>query len=232
MACAWTLSPHSSNCWRTQPTTFSLWRSRELCSRRWRSGRRVWKWQRAETDPSSYQQGWSFDRETTVRLQLFKIRHADIFLKNRCLWADYFEAQGIQYAFFSAANAVALQVARREAAEAQVQKSGSDQNSDNEESDSDGDNSIHSPPKSPNTSHHTDGTDESESDADSEQSDHEDAYFSADEDTPEDNDPRAAMLSVLELEDLFLRLAPDLSSEWSCSFSCVCIIIFSLSLSV
>ena len=30
-------------------------------------------------------------------------------------WADYFDSQGIQYAFFSAANATALQQARRDA---------------------------------------------------------------------------------------------------------------------
>lgn len=111
---------------------------------------------------------------------------------------------------------MALQIARREAAEAQLQKEGSEQNSDNEESDEEDDDPIHSPPESPNMSHYTDGAlskNGSESDEDSQHSDHEDAYFSADEDTLEDNDPRTAMLSVLELEDLFLRLAPDLSSE-------------------
>ena len=38
-------------------------------------------------------------------------------------------------------------------------------------------------------------------------------YFSAEEDTPDGQDPRARVLSVLELEDLFLRTAPDLSGE-------------------
>lgn len=118
---------------------------------------------------------------------------------------------------------MALQIARREAAEGQLLKEGSGQNSDNEESDEEDDGPIHSPPESPNISHYTDGAlskNGSEFDEDSQQSDHEDAYFSADEDTLEDNDPRAAMLSVLELEDLFLRLAPDLSSEATSSYSC------------
>lgn len=36
-------------------------------------------------------------------------------------------------------------------------------------------------------------------------------YFSTEEDTPEGQDPRARVLSVLELEDLFVKMAPDLS---------------------
>lgn len=92
----------------------------------------------------------------------------------------------------------------------------SEQNSDNEEIDEEDDGPIHSPPESPNMSHYTDGAllkNGSKSDEDSQQSDYKDAYFSADEDTPEDNDPHTAILSVPELEDLSLRLAPNLSSE-------------------
>ena len=36
-------------------------------------------------------------------------------------------------------------------------------------------------------------------------------YFSAEEDTADGQDPRARVLSVLELEDLFMKCAPPLS---------------------
>jgi hypothetical protein len=41
-------------------------------------------------------------------------------LIGRCLWANYFDSQGIHYAFYSAANAITLQEARREAAEVET----------------------------------------------------------------------------------------------------------------
>ena len=52
--------------------------------------------------------------------------------------------------------------------------------------------------------------DESDDEPDSES---EEFYFSAEEDSPEGQDPRAKVLSVLELENLFERAAPDLSGE-------------------
>lgn len=79
-----------------------------------------------------------------------------MFSINRCLWANYFEAQGIQYAFFSAANAVALQIARREASEAQLQKERSMNNVENEGGEEEEGGPVHSLPESPNTPHHTD----------------------------------------------------------------------------
>jgi large subunit GTPase 1 len=44
-------------------------------------------------------------------------------------------------------------------------------------------------------------------------SDDDDMYFSAKEDTSDNQDPRARVLSVLELEDLFVKVAPELSSK-------------------
>lgn len=41
-------------------------------------------------------------------------------------------------------------------------------------------------------------------------------YFSAEEDTADGQDPRARVLSVLELEDLFLKTAPNLSGMHHC----------------
>jgi large subunit GTPase 1 len=112
------------------------------------------------------------------------------------LWADYFDQKGVQYAFFSAANAVALQEARRHAlAEAEAKEAPGDGEEDEEEhSDEDEEDSEEEP--------------ESQS-----ESDDEGLYLSEEEDTSDSQDPRARVLSVLELEDLFVRAAPDLSSE-------------------
>lgn len=45
------------------------------------------------------------------------------------------------------------------------------------------------------------------------ESDDEGLYLSGEEDSPDSHDPRARVLSVLELEDLLVKVAPDLSSE-------------------
>ncbi|KAF8213250.1 P-loop containing nucleoside triphosphate hydrolase protein [Mycena galopus ATCC 62051] len=131
---------------------------------------------------------------------LLLINKADLLTaQQRCLWADHFDKQGIQYAFFSAANAAALQQARRDALD-----SGNHQNDvdETEESDEDAD---------------EDEEDSSEeSDDESDYYEAEDFYFSAEEDSPEGQDPRAKVLSVLELENLFEKAAPDLS-EFSSS---------------
>lgn len=42
--------------------------------------------------------------------------------------------------------------------------------------------------------------------------DDDELYFSADEDG-DGQDPRAKILSVVELEEMFLKMAPDLSSK-------------------
>ncbi|KAF9456157.1 P-loop containing nucleoside triphosphate hydrolase protein [Collybia nuda] len=134
-----------------------------------------------------------------LRNSLLLINKADLLtVKQRSLWADYFDAQGICYAFFSAANAVALQIARREAAEGKLQVGMSEQSFDDEESSEDGEGSV-SLSNVLNESHER-----------YQQSD-EDTYFSAEEEITGDHDRRIKVLSVLELEELFLRLAPDIS---------------------
>lgn len=125
----------------------------------------------------------------------------------RRIWADYFDGQGIQYAFFSAANAAALQQARRDATaqaeEEQLQDEVSLSDSDGPDTPSDDvseDDFTEEPvPKSPP---------QSESDTDDEHQ-----YVHTEEDSPDGKDPRTKVLSVLELEDLFVTTAPDLSSE-------------------
>lgn len=117
----------------------------------------------------------------------------------RRLWADYFDSQGIQYAFFSAANATALQLGRKDAllsAGAQDPSSAAEDNEDPQKGDLDDDLLVESPA----------GTDPGEGTSDDE------AYFSA-EDGEELNDLRLKILSVPELEDWFLSMAPNLSGK-------------------
>ncbi|KAF7310759.1 p-loop containing nucleoside triphosphate hydrolase protein [Mycena chlorophos] len=114
------------------------------------------------------------------RRSLLLINKADLLTAaQRCRWADYFDQQGVKYAFFSAANATALQQARRDQVALQEQLDAATGSSDEEEE-----------------------SDEDEVEAsESASEDDEDLYFSGEEDTPEGQDPRARVLSVLQLED-------------------------------
>lgn len=116
--------------------------------------------------------------------------------QQRSHWADFFDERGIQYAFYSAANAVAIQQARRDFEERhndkqsrsmQEHEDAIDTNNEMDEADAD-------------------GTEDS-----SDQSSDEGGYFSAEEAPTNSQDSRVKILSVVELEDLFVKLAPDLS---------------------
>ena len=107
---------------------------------------------------------------------------------SRSQWANYFDQHHVQYAFYSAANATALQQARRESEEILETLFSSDES---EKEANDGLSAEHS------TSSIS----------------HDDLYFSAEEDG-DDLDQRAKILSVVELEELFLKMAPDLSSKY------------------
>ena len=128
-------------------------------------------------------------------------------------WADYFDQKGVTYAFFSAANATALQQARREAKESTTEESTTaslvpDDSSDDEDDDSVGEEGE------------SDGDDKgarsespaSDSETDSEYDDT--VYYSADDGGP--GDDRTKVLTVLELEDLFMRTAPKVPRESLC----------------
>lgn len=118
----------------------------------------------------------------------------------------------MQYAFFSAANAAALQEARKEAeaaaarAEEEVEAAaeaakapGAGPNSDEEESDDE-------------SSDEEDSSDEESYDSDSRR-----GTFHPLEERSETEDPRTRVLSVLELEELFVSCAPDLSGTFALS---------------
>ncbi|KAI0785077.1 P-loop containing nucleoside triphosphate hydrolase protein [Abortiporus biennis] len=150
------------------------------------------------------------------RRSLLLINKADLLTATqRRQWADYFDGQGIQYAFFSAANAAALQEARRDA-ELAAQQDAEEAASEDQEDDDD----VSSVDSASSESQHRtvpeaedSRGDHDHSDADSEEGNiaHFGVSFSAEEDTADGRDPRARVLSVLELEELFVKAAPDLS---------------------
>ncbi|KAA1471574.1 P-loop containing nucleoside triphosphate hydrolase protein [Dentipellis sp. KUC8613] len=155
------------------------------------------------------------------RRSLLLINKADLLTdKQRLAWADYFDKQGIQYAFFSAANAVALQEARREALAAETAATEEEESHpDNSSSASDTDETppVSEGPAEAGGSHAEaahEGEDDQDEDDDSVDEDGDDSEWSDEYEVKgniESTDPRAKVLSVLELEDLFISAAPPLS---------------------
>jgi len=121
----------------------------------------------------------------------------------RRIWADYFDSQGIRYAFYSATNATARQEILREASDRAAEA-----NQRNESSEEDGDADVEENMLDADMSSTT-----SSGSYDPIQTGSSDEDLDSDKDT---EDARAKVLSVLELEDLFIASAPDLSGE-SCS---------------
>lgn len=108
-------------------------------------------------------------------------------MRRRC-WADYFDQQGIRYAFYSAALGIAIQEARREAAEALENGQAEDEEDDDEDESSD-------------------------EEDEEEQPEQVKLLFAPDDDDEDTSDPRIKILSVPELEALFVEMAPPLSGE-------------------
>ncbi|VDB99574.1 unnamed protein product [Peniophora sp. CBMAI 1063] len=147
-----------------------------------------------------------------LRRSLLLINKSDLLTaKQRQQWANYFDAQGVAYAFFSAANATALQEARREAIEAaRAQEEIDDVAEQDLESDIEDDDmdvaDVLDAADAPSTSQ---GSEEDVDDYAS--SDSGESVQLPEVDPLEIADPRIKVLTVLELEDLFIRSAPDLS---------------------
>ncbi|KAF8598049.1 P-loop containing nucleoside triphosphate hydrolase protein [Ceratobasidium sp. AG-I] len=158
-----------------------------------------------------------------LRRCLLLVNKADLLTADqRRGWADYFEKEGIQYAFFSAANAKALQEAKRLAEEAAQPKEAHDAESASEESEEEAEAEDGDEPaaeveanEDPQESHEPLTPDDSLEEAAPQP--HADTSAEVDAhhlpvDTGEADDPRTRVLSVLELEELFLSSAPDLST--------------------
>jgi large subunit GTPase 1 len=106
-------------------------------------------------------------------------------------WADYFDQHGVQYAFFSAANAAASQNATKHTETTQPDSSS-------------GEEDEHGDSLSPNAA-----SQNSEPDLSSNSDSDDVAYVSAEDDSSDAQDPKTKVLSVIELEALFEKIAPD-----------------------
>ncbi|KAI5124166.1 hypothetical protein M0805_000974 [Coniferiporia weirii] len=154
------------------------------------------------------------------RRSLLLINKADLLTaKQRRFWADYFDQQNIQYAFFSAANAVAIQQARKEALLKEEEARHAAQQDACEEdpavSDEENSDSLRKTGEWPAQGSVDDARESESSVGDSALDDDsldENLYFDAEEDTEDGKDSRTRVLSVLELEALFTLTAPDLSA--------------------
>lgn len=149
--------------------------------------------------------------------------------KQREGWADYFEAHNIQYAFFSAANSTALQEerARRlaEAAEEELAHSSSEESESESEEEIEDELARMKIPKSGNKLR-APGPGDRQPTSDDDDSEDDDSESDSNSDTDDENavkkhrgvgistpgsdeSERTRILSVLELEDLFLSRAPE-----------------------
>jgi len=127
-------------------------------------------------------------------------------INSRRLWADYFDSRNIRHAFFSAAGSAAMQQVRRKALEATTGIETATKSNTGE---------VEGPVQKDNALQNQTLL-KSDDDAENESSSDED-YFSVEEDDEFSMDPRARILSVLELEDLLLKMAPPLSGWFSIS---------------
>lgn len=132
----------------------------------------------------------------------------------RRIWADYFDSQGLRYAFYSATDATARQEALQKALivgelTTAIDKAVEDDqriafSEEVKEADEESTLNAHTGSSTP-----SDGSyDSTESEASGECVD-----LDSDEGLHGKEDPRAKVLSVLELEDLFIASAPDLSGR-------------------
>lgn len=148
-------------------------------------------------------------------------------------WADYFEQHKIQYAFFSAANGIAIQEERARLAAVPESEDGesSSEEDDIEDEESEEEEIVDaevSQMKIPKTGNKLNAPGPSQGKANVESEDEDDYDDEDDEDldsdeelagkmqrgagisTPGSDEPdRTRILSVLELEDLFLKQAPE-----------------------
>ncbi|KIO16545.1 hypothetical protein M407DRAFT_33809, partial [Tulasnella calospora MUT 4182] len=183
-----------------------------------------------------------------LRKSLLLINKSDLLTRDqRRQWADYFDSQGIQYAFFSALDAKILQEMRQAAEDAEASvavaattapqdapnnagksESGSEDEDEGEETLDTGDADVAAKltrlavrdadeeveaggeSAKPDSEGHEEEDEVSEDDDDEEEEEEGyDGYVPRARD--ENEDIRTRVLSVLELEELFVRSAPELS---------------------
>jgi large subunit GTPase 1 len=130
-------------------------------------------------------------------------------VSGRRIWADYFDSEGLRYAFYSATNATSRQEALQEAsAVGELEKTAENQQGAFLEEDEESEAETSSTP----SARSYDPVESEPSDELMDQVSDEDA---------DKGDLRAKVLSVLELEDLFVAFAPELSGEFLSIICCV-----------
>ncbi|KZV93783.1 putative LSG1-large-subunit GTPase [Exidia glandulosa HHB12029] len=170
------------------------------------------------------------------RNSLLLINKSDLLnVQQRKQWADYFDSQNIKYAFYSAANANAVREARQLAAQRQQeqQEERAKEPQDDVAGVEDGVKDVSAGlnalkvagPATPKAAEDDEvasedgesGEDDEDESSEAEDEDEDDSgsetghYYSVDEGEEEEAvDPRIRVLSVLELEALFLKVAPPL----------------------
>ncbi|EJU00129.1 P-loop containing nucleoside triphosphate hydrolase protein [Dacryopinax primogenitus] len=170
-----------------------------------------------------------------MRNSLLLVNKSDLLTaQQRQAWADYFEGQGIKFAFFSAADAAALQEAARvEALDVEEMHESSSDEEDDEDNEESVDDKYGAEDDIEDINPDADFQVESRLAADLEaatklegkveaphsagvpeetaSSADEVEHFEENEDEQVAKDPRIRVLDVTELEDLFVREAPDLT---------------------
>jgi large subunit GTPase 1 len=140
------------------------------------------------------------------RKSLLLVNKADLLTRcQRIKWADYFDANGVEFAFYSALDASALlEQERAETITALPEKPEIGHDVEKEEEIEDGSESSGPTESEDEQSSMESGGAEESSDPD---------------DGPEEveTDPRVKVLTVKELEELFIRSAPPLSGAYQCS---------------
>ena len=126
-------------------------------------------------------------------------------VSGRRIWADYFDSQGLHYAFYSATNATARQEALQEASAVGELEKAAEENRRVEFSEEDEESDTETSPAPSAGSYDS---------VESETLDGLKDHPESDEYPSDKGDSRAKVLSVLELEDLFIASAPELSGEF------------------
>ena len=165
------------------------------------------------------------------RKPLLLVNKADLLTREqRRLWAAYFETEGIDFAFYSAATATAIQ--QREAEVLPVAEPDGEELDGEELKGPKGRHQAENPPERTEGTTSTvsdpfdnhDDSDASDDDQDDDQDDVQDRSYSEegshdvlleDPEIHEDQDPSTRVLTVGELEELFMKSAPNLDGTSS-----------------
>lgn len=156
------------------------------------------------------------------RTSLLLINKADLLtIEQRAMWADYFEEKGISYAFFSAADAAAVQeqAEKQRKRELGIWDSDEEASSDEEDGEEASGDESEEESEAEDTEEVTEALEKTDLNAEAkprttvtvEEEDVEEDKYKVEEEPVEPEAERTRVLTVTELEDLFISSAPPLS---------------------